>query len=99
MPESEIVCVPAAVLSVTDRLAEAALPLDLNVTEMAQLLPAASELDEPGQLLVSVKLLAPVMPMLLMIRGVFPVLVRVAVRELLLPLVTAFLGNSGRLLG
>jgi hypothetical protein len=41
--------VPAWALSVTVRLAVAALPLELNVTEMLQLLPAASEL---GQLLV-----------------------------------------------
>jgi len=33
-------------------LADAALPLELNVTEIVQLLPAASELDELGQLLV-----------------------------------------------
>ena len=70
----------------TDKLAEAALPLDLNVTEMAQLLPAASELEGLGQVLVCTKLLgfAPVKPMLLMINGVVPVLVRVAVCGVLL---------------
>jgi hypothetical protein len=73
--------VPAEVLSVTVRLAEAALPLESNVTEILQLLPAASELDGLGQLLVCTKLLAfvPVKPMLLMINGVVPVLLRVAV--------------------
>lgn len=82
---------PAWVLSVTARLAMAAVPLDLNVTEMVQFLPAASELDELGQVLVCVKLLefVPVKPMPLMINGVVPVLVRVAVcAELLLPELT-----------
>ena len=75
----------------TVKLAEAALPLELNVTEMVQLLPAASELDELGQVLVCTKLLAfvPVKPMLLTINGVVPVLVRVTVcAVLLLPEVT-----------
>jgi hypothetical protein len=83
--------VPAWVFSVTVRLAEAALPLELNVTEIVQLLPAASELDELGQLLVCEKLLGfvPVKPMLLMINGVVPVLLRVAIcAELLLPELT-----------
>jgi hypothetical protein len=83
--------VPAWVLSVTARLATAAVPLDLNVTEMVQLLPAASEPDELGQVLVCVNLLAfvPVKPTLLMINGVVPVLVSVAVcAELLLPELT-----------
>jgi hypothetical protein len=90
-PESETFCVPAEVLSATVRLAVTAVPPDLNVTAMAHLAPAASELDELGQVLVSVKLLAfvPVKPMLLMINGVDPVLVKVAVwAELLLPEVT-----------
>ena len=67
------------------------MPPDLNVTEMVQLLPAPSELDELGQLLVCVKLLGfePVKPMLLMINGVVPVFLRVAVcAVLLLPLAT-----------
>jgi hypothetical protein len=86
-PESETDCVPGlAVLSVTVRLAEADVPLDLNVTEMVQLLPAASELDELGQVLVSVKVLAfvPVRAMLLMISGVVPVFLRVAAGAVLL---------------
>ena len=90
-PESDTVCVPACELSVTARLAEAALPLDLNMTEIVQLLPAASEPDELGQVFVCVKLLVfmPVKPMLAMINGVVPVLVRVAVcAELLLPELT-----------
>jgi hypothetical protein len=71
---------------VTVRLATALLPPEVNVTEMVQYLPAASELDEFGQLLVSEKLLAfvPVIPMLLMINGVVPVLVSVTGSELLL---------------
>jgi hypothetical protein len=71
---------------VTVRLAEAALPLELNVTEMVQLLPAASELDELGQVLVCEKLLGfvPVKPMLPMINGVVPVLLRVAICAVLL---------------
>ena len=62
------------------------MPPDLNVTEMAQLLPTASELDGLGQVLVCTKLLgfAPVKPMLLMINGVVPVLLRVAVCAVLL---------------
>jgi hypothetical protein len=83
--------VPAWVLSVTVRLAVTATPPDLNVTEMEQLLPAASELDELGQLLVCEKLpgLVPVKPMLLTTSGVVPVLLRVAVCDaLLLPLLT-----------
>jgi hypothetical protein len=79
------------VLSVTVRLAVTALPPDLKVTEMVHLAPAASELVDAGQVFVSVKLvgLEPVKPMLLMINGVLPVLVRVAVcAELLLPEVT-----------
>ena len=73
-------------LSVTVRLAVAALPLELNVTEMLQLLPAASELEELGQLLVCEKLpgFVPVKPMLPMINGVDPVLLRVAVCAVLL---------------
>ena len=65
----------------TARLAVAALPPDLNVTEIVHLLPGASELDELGQVLVWVKLVGfvPVKPMLLTIRGVVPVFVRVAV--------------------
>ena len=68
-------------MSVTVRMAEAIVPPDLNVTEMLQLLPAASELDELGQVLVCVKLLGfvPVKAMLLMINGVVPVFMRVAV--------------------
>lgn len=64
------------------------MPLDLNITEMVQLLPAASELDEPGQLLVCVKLpvFLPVNAILLRINGVVPVFLRVAVcAALLLP--------------
>jgi hypothetical protein len=78
--------VPAWVLSVTVRLAAALLPLEVNVTEMVQNLPAASELDEFGQLLVWEKLLefVPVIPMLVMINGVVPVLVSVTGSELLL---------------
>jgi hypothetical protein len=79
------------VLSVTVRLAEAALPLELNVTEMVQLFPAASELDGLGQVLVCTKLpgFVPVKPMLLMTRGAAPVLLRVTVfGELLLPELT-----------
>ena len=79
---------PTWVLSVTVRLAEAAAPPDLNVTEMVQFLPAASELDELGQVVVSVKLpgFVPVKAMLMMTNGVVPVLVRVAVcAALLLP--------------
>ena len=70
----------------TARLAVADLPLDLKVTEMAQVLPAASELEALGQVLVCVKLLefVPVMPMLLMIKGVVPVLLRVTVCAVLL---------------
>ena len=78
-------------LSVTVRFAEAFFPLELNVTEMVQLLLAASELDGLGQVFVCTKLLAfvPVMPMLLMINGVVPVLLRVTVfGELLLPELT-----------
>ena len=78
-------------LSVTVRLAVAALPLELNVTEMVQLLPAVSELDGLGQVLVCTKLLAfaPVTPMLLMINGVIPGLLRVTVfGVLLLPVLT-----------
>lgn len=90
LPESVTVCVPAEVLSVTTRLAEAAVPLDLNVTEMVHLLPAASELDELGQVLVCVNSLGfvPVKAMLLMTKGVVPVLVRVAVWVELLFLAT-----------
>ena len=58
---------------------------------MVQLLPAASELDEFGQLLVCVKLLVflPVKAILLMINGVVPVFLRVAVcAALLLPELT-----------
>ena len=68
-------------MSVTVRMAEAVVPPDLNVTEIVQLLPAASELDEPGQVLVCVKLpgFVPVKAMLLMINGVVPVFLRVAV--------------------
>ena len=68
-----------------------AVPPDLNVTEIVHLAPAASEPVEAGQVFVSVKLLGldPVKPMLLMMSGVVPVLVRVAVcAELLLPAVT-----------
>ena len=85
-PESETVCVPAEVLSVTVRLAVAALPLELNVTEIVHLAPAASELDELGQVLVCVKLpgFVPAKPMLLMINGIVPVLLRVAVCAVLL---------------
>ena len=70
----------------TARSAEAALPLDLNVTEMVQLLPAARELVGFGQVLVCEKLLgfAPVKPMLLMINCVVPVLVTVTVCAVLL---------------
>ena len=73
-------------LSVTVRLAEAALPLELNVTEMVHLAPAASGLDELGQVLVCEKLFGfvPVKPMPLMINGVVPVLVRVAICGVLL---------------
>ena len=85
-PESETVCVPAEVLSVTVRVPETVEELlGLNVTEMVQLLPAASELDEPGQLLVCVKVLDPVMAMPLMTSGVVPVLVRIAGCVELLP--------------
>ena len=71
----------AALLSVTVRIADAAEPPDLNVTEIVQVLPAASELDEAGQVLVCIKLLGfvPVKAMLLMINGVVPVFLRVAV--------------------
>ncbi|MGB8733223.1 MAG: hypothetical protein WCC99_18380, partial [Candidatus Sulfotelmatobacter sp.] len=63
----------------TARLAVTDFPPEINVTEMVQLLPAASELDELGQVLVSVKLpgFVPVKPMLLMINGVDPVFLRV----------------------
>ena len=77
-----------AVLSVTVRLAEAVAPPEVNLTEMVQLLPAASELDELGHVLVSVNVPEPVMPMLAMISGVVPVLVRVAVCVELLFLAT-----------
>lgn len=63
------------------------MPLELNVTEIVQVLPAASELDELGQVFVSTKLpgFVPVMPMLMMIKGIVPVLLRVTVLgELLL---------------
>jgi hypothetical protein len=47
-------CVPADVLSVTVRVAfSVAVLVGLNVTEMVQVLVAASELVEAGQLLVS----------------------------------------------
>ena len=75
----------------TDRFADTAFPPELNVTEMVQLLPAASELGALGQVLVCTKLpgFAPVKPMLMMINGVVPVLLRVTVLgELLLPEVT-----------
>jgi hypothetical protein len=81
----------AEVLSVTVRLAVTDLPPELNVTEMVHFAPGASELDEAGQVLVWEKLVGfvPVKPILLMINGVVPVLVRVAVcAALLLPEVT-----------
>jgi len=71
-------------------LADAALPLEVNVTVMVQVFDGASELEAAGQLLVSEKLLVfvPVTAMPLMTSGVVPVLVRVKGRDALLLLLT-----------